>query len=127
MHPVNYTLHVSPPTVCDCICLSKLIRRSGWRGWAPSSEQTEQSERLFALFGVHERTNRTERPGDVRFVWRYGLIKSLAVNSLNLMERGPKFCTAEERAAGPNARSEAVGSRPNSIGLGRGPPNYGST
>jgi len=101
MHPVNYTLHVSPPTVCDCICLSKLIRRSGWRGWAPSSEQTEQSERLFALFGVHERTNRTERPGDVRFVWRYGLIKSLAVNSLNLMERGPKFCTAEERAAGP--------------------------
>ena len=35
-------------------------------------------------------------------MWRYGLIKSLAVNSLNLMERGPNFCTAEERAAGPN-------------------------
>ena len=31
----------------------------------------------------------------------YRLIKRLAVSSLNLMETGPKFCTAEERAAGP--------------------------
>ena len=45
-----------------------------------------------------------------RIGWRYGLIRSLAVNSRNLMERGPKFCTAEERATGPNARSEAPGS-----------------
>jgi hypothetical protein len=33
--------------------------------------------------------------------WRYGLMKRLAVNSLNLMERDRKFCIAEERAAGP--------------------------
>jgi hypothetical protein len=26
---------------------------------------------------------------------------ALRLNSLNLMETGPKFCTAEERAAGP--------------------------
>src|SRR5262249_20957185 len=54
-----------------------------------------------------------------------GLIKSLAVNSLNLMETGPKFCTAEERAAGPCLTH--VRSRPKSIGLGRGPPNCGPT
>jgi hypothetical protein len=29
--------------------------------------------------------------------WRYGLMKRLAVNSLNLMERDRKFCIAEER------------------------------
>src|SRR5215472_19337984 len=34
------------------------------------------------------------------------------------MERGPNFCTAEERVAGPKARSETVGSRSNSIGQG---------
>ena len=34
-------------------------------------------------------------------LWRSGLIKSLAVNNLNLMERGPKLSTAEERAAAP--------------------------
>jgi len=33
--------------------------------------------------------------------WRYGLMKRLAVNSLNLMERDRKFCIAQERAAGP--------------------------
>jgi hypothetical protein len=37
------------------------------------------------------------------------------------MERGFKLCAAEERAAGPNARSEAVGSRSNSIWPGPGP------
>src|SRR6516162_8715034 len=41
------------------------------------------------------------------------------------MERGPNFCTAEERVAGPKARSETVGSRSNSIGQGAAspPPN----
>src|SRR5262249_39422603 len=95
MHPVNYILHVSPPAVCDCIRLL----------------QTHPAVRLVSL----QRTNRTEYLRNVRCVWRYGLNKEpLAVNSLNLMERGPKFCTAEERVCGtlPNARSEAVGPGP---------------
>ena len=52
-----------------------------------------------------------------------GLIKSLAVNSLSLMETGPKILYSRGAGCGtlPNARSEAVGSRPNSIGLGPGP------
>jgi hypothetical protein len=117
MHPVNYTLHVSPPTVVTASVSSELIRPSDRRGWPPCSEQTKQSEHLFALFGVHGRTNRTERLGDVQFCWRYGSMinKELAVNSLNLMERGPNFCTAEERVARPNARSETVGSQSNFI------------
>src|SRR5262249_49718355 len=41
------------------------------------------------------------------------------------MERGSLLCVAEERAAGPNPRSEAVGSRSNSIWLGPAPPNGG--
>src|SRR5262245_42867770 len=41
------------------------------------------------------------------------------------MERGPNFCTAEERVAGPKARSETVGSRSNSLGQGRALPNCG--
>lgn len=52
-----------------------------------SSEQTEQ-ERTFVRLCVRERTNRIEHVGDVGFAWRYGLTKTLAVNSLNLMERG---------------------------------------
>jgi hypothetical protein len=85
---------------------------SGWRGWSLSSEQTDF---VRSVRGPRPRTNRTEDLGDVRFVCRYGSIKGSAVDSPNLMERGAKFCTAEERVAGPNAPSEAVGSRSNSI------------
>src|SRR5262249_35794987 len=101
---------------------SELILPSDRRGWPPCTEHTKQSEHLFALVAVHERTI-----GDVGICLALPAqwLITRRANSLNLMERGPTFCTAEERVAGPNARSETVGSRSNSIGQGRGPPNCG--
>jgi hypothetical protein len=44
-----------------------------------SSEQTEQERTFVRYLCVRERTNRTEH--DVEFAWRYGLTKTLEVNS----------------------------------------------
>ena len=79
MHPVNYILRIPPAIACNCIRLLSGLRP--------------------AALVSFQRTNRTEYLRNVSVC--LALIKSLAVNSLNLMETGPKFCTAEERAAGP--------------------------
>ena len=71
------------------------------------------------------RSVRCRRTNKLNIILR--LTKSPTINTLNLMERGSQLCVAEERAAGPNPRSEAVGSRSNSIWLGPGPAQMRST